>query len=175
MTQIVYFYRHLLTFALIFAQFSTNGLAICGAYDMANPLAAPEIFINCAEVAITGGSGSAPVASPSRAPTVRSPTRKPVKTPSNTKSPVKNNGSALRAPVRTPSSVSSSASSGATCCSNKLTGLIAANNCNGYVHCVDGVDRGYIACASGLKFQRTGGFCDYANKVQCSSSCSSTA
>jgi hypothetical protein len=51
---------------------SSNNLAICGAYDLATPLAIPEVFINCAEVAISGSGPApvpAPVASPVAAPT----------------------------------------------------------------------------------------------------------
>ena len=249
--------------------FSTNGLAICGEYDRATPLAAPEIFINCAEVAIVG-SGSAPITTPSRAPTpIASPVAAPVvvtsgscgggkigngicgdgsccskwgycgcttshcidgqscgrvPTPrplSPTPSPVppasiptgsssfcgggkKGNGicrdgtccsrwgycgctsshcingqrcgvAPSSRPITPPPispTLAPASSTGATCCSNRHTGMMAADNCGGFVHCVDGVNQGYIACPSGLKFQQNGGYCDYADNVQCSSSCS---
>lgn len=32
---------------------STNGLPICGVYDLATPLSAPEVFLNCARSPLT--------------------------------------------------------------------------------------------------------------------------
>ena len=62
------------------------------------------------------------------------------------------------------------------CCSNDRSGLIAANNCDGYVHCLDEENYGYQSCGPGLKFnQQYGGYCDHADNVQCAESCTFSA
>lgn len=77
----------------------------------------------------------------------------------------------VAAPTITPPPTGSTGSVGGACCSGGVTGNYAANNCDGYVACVDGTNFGYVVCPSGLKFAESSGYCDWPENVDCDSTC----
>ena len=168
------------------SSWSSNGFASmysqlgsCGYPLPEEAVGAPERFWNCAEISIDGDSVPTPTSPITPAPVdpapapVNPPTPAPVAPvapPANPPTP------APVAPVPPPTDAPvDDHGIGEVCCSGVSSGLQAANDCSGFVHCVNGaVVGGFIQCPANLLFQASGSYCDWPQNVSCESSCDTT-
>lgn len=120
----------------------------------------PEQFWNCAEVKITASGPISPVAPPIKAPTP------PVAPP--TKAPTPPTASPVAAPTKTPISSPTIEPEESSCSSDNLGAYVATPDCTGFYYCrEDGTTSAIQSCSPDLLYNEIGGYCDYADNVDC--------